>query len=109
MIGAEVPLSNPVFPVPNWQSAVEAAIARVNLSGGLNGHPLKFDFCDSRLAAAQELSCARKLVADHVVAVVDANPAVAKCRPDMAKHARHRRVSPSDPQRGRAAVHVTIR
>src|SRR5271165_913406 len=71
VIGSMAPLSSSVYSVPNFPLAAQAAVDVINAAGGVNGHPLKFDFCDTKLAAAQELSCTRNLISDHVVAAVD--------------------------------------
>ena len=73
LIGSEAPLTNPAVSFPEVKSGMEAAVATINAAGGIKGHPLQLDFCDTLLTANGELSCARKLrIADHVVAVIDA-------------------------------------
>src|SRR5271165_16469 len=71
LIGSEAPLSSPIASYPGFQASAEAAVSAINAAGGVDGHPLKFDFCDTKLEAAQELACARNLISEHVVAVVD--------------------------------------
>ena len=72
VIGSEAPLTSPQISFPEVKSGMQAAVASINASGGIKGHPLQLDFCDTMLTANGELSCARQLVADHVVAVIDA-------------------------------------
>ena len=72
VIGSEAPLTSPQVSFPEVKSGMQAAVASINASGGVKGHPLKLDFCDTMLTANGELSCARQLIADHVVAVIDA-------------------------------------
>ena len=72
LIGSEAPLTNPAISFPEVKSGMQAAVASINAAGGVKGHPLQLDFCDTQLTANGELSCARKLIADHVVAVIDA-------------------------------------
>lgn len=71
LIGSEAPVNNPVYSLPNFPLAAQAAVDSINEAGGVNGHPLKFDFCNTELTAAQELACARTLISDRVTAVVD--------------------------------------
>jgi ABC-type branched-subunit amino acid transport system substrate-binding protein len=70
LIGNWVALSAQGFQAPQEKSGVEAAIASINASGGINGHPLKLDFCDQKFDPNQETACARQMVSDHVSAVV---------------------------------------
>jgi branched-chain amino acid transport system substrate-binding protein len=53
---------------------MQAAIDSLNAAGGVNGRPLKLDFCDTAFDRNKELSCARQLISDKVAAVL--NPAV---------------------------------
>jgi branched-chain amino acid transport system substrate-binding protein len=70
LIGSSGSLTNPAFTEPELKAGLTAAVASVNAAGGVNGHPLKLDFCDSAYDPNKELSCARKLISDHVVAAV---------------------------------------
>jgi branched-chain amino acid transport system substrate-binding protein len=70
VIGSSGSLTNPAFTEPELKAGLDAAVASVNASGGINGHPLKLDFCDSAYNPNRELSCARQLISDHVVAAV---------------------------------------
>jgi ABC-type branched-subunit amino acid transport system substrate-binding protein len=58
------------FSAPQAKAGVEAAIASINASGGVNGHKLKLDFCDQKFDPNQEINCARQMVKDKVSAVV---------------------------------------
>jgi ABC-type branched-subunit amino acid transport system substrate-binding protein len=53
---------------------MQAAIDSLNAAGGINGRPVKLDYCDTAFDRNKELSCARQLISDKVAAVL--NPAI---------------------------------
>jgi branched-chain amino acid transport system substrate-binding protein len=73
-VGSMASLSNPVYSTPQNKYGMEAAISALNATGGIDGHPVKLDFCDTNYDANQELSCTRELINDHVSAML--NPAI---------------------------------
>jgi ABC-type branched-subunit amino acid transport system substrate-binding protein len=70
LIGSSGSLHNPAYTEPELKAGLDAAVASVNAAGGIKGHPLKLDFCDSQYDPNKELSCARHLISDKVVAAV---------------------------------------
>jgi ABC-type branched-subunit amino acid transport system substrate-binding protein len=70
VFGSSGSLHNPAFNEPELKAGLDAAVAGINAAGGVKGHPLKLDFCDSAYDPNKELSCARQLISDHVVAAV---------------------------------------
>jgi|HubBroStandDraft_6_1064221.scaffolds.fasta_scaffold181553_2 branched-chain amino acid transport system substrate-binding protein len=62
-------LSNPAFSDPEAAVAAKAYVKDANASGGINGHPIDLEVCDSNLNPNQETACFQKAVTDHVVAV----------------------------------------
>src|ERR1700730_967872 len=62
-------LSNPAFSDPEAAVAAKAYVKDANASGGINGHPIDLEVCDSNLNPNQETTCFQKAVTDHVVAV----------------------------------------
>jgi ABC-type branched-subunit amino acid transport system substrate-binding protein len=70
LIGSSGSLHNPAFNEPELKAGLDAGVASVNAAGGVKGHPLKLDFCDSAYDPNKELSCARQLIGDNVVAAV---------------------------------------
>jgi branched-chain amino acid transport system substrate-binding protein len=70
-IGGAVPINSSVYNQPDAKAALEAAIASINATGGVNRHPLKLNFCDTQYTVNGELRCARQMVSDQVSAVVD--------------------------------------
>jgi ABC-type branched-subunit amino acid transport system substrate-binding protein len=69
-VGSFASLSNPIYSTPQLKAGLEAAISSVNAAGGVKGHPLKLDFCDSNYDVNLEESCTRSLIADKVSAFV---------------------------------------
>ena len=41
--------------------------------GGLDGHPIKIDWCVTDGTPAQSSSCAKQLIADHPMAIIGAS------------------------------------
>jgi branched-chain amino acid transport system substrate-binding protein len=57
--------------VVNWPDVVAAgqgAVRAVNASGGINGHPVEFVFCNEEFNPNTDEACARQMVADKVIA-----------------------------------------
>jgi ABC-type branched-subunit amino acid transport system substrate-binding protein len=71
LIGAAIPIASSVYNQPDAKTGITAAIASINAAGGVKGHPFKLDFCDTQYTVNGELTCARKLAADKVTAVID--------------------------------------
>jgi ABC-type branched-subunit amino acid transport system substrate-binding protein len=63
-------LSNPAFSDPEAAVAAKAYVKEANAAGGINGHPINLDVCDSNLNPNQETACFQQAVTDHDVAVV---------------------------------------
>jgi ABC-type branched-subunit amino acid transport system substrate-binding protein len=70
-IGAAIPIQSSVYNQPDAKVGLDAAVASINAAGGVSGHPLKVDFCDTQYTVNGELACARKMVSDKVSAVVN--------------------------------------
>ncbi len=70
LIGSLASLTNPAYSTPQNKDAINAAVSSINAAGGVKGHPLKIDFCDSAYDPNKELSCTRSLLAEHVSALV---------------------------------------
>jgi ABC-type branched-subunit amino acid transport system substrate-binding protein len=54
----------------NIQEAGRVATDWINAHGGVNGHPIKYNFCDSKGTPSGAATCAEQAVANHAVAVV---------------------------------------
>src|ERR1700692_1288158 len=57
LVGGMDSLNNPIYSAPETQSGLKAGIDDVNAHGGVNGHPLKLDFCNTNYTANLEYSC----------------------------------------------------
>jgi ABC-type branched-subunit amino acid transport system substrate-binding protein len=70
MIGDTTVVSAVGNPEPERLSAMNAHFDAVNATGGINGYKLVLDFCDEKGDPNIATTCARKFVADKVVAEV---------------------------------------
>jgi branched-chain amino acid transport system substrate-binding protein len=70
VVGGVGPLDNPVLSQPERQGALNAAAAVINAAGGINGHPVKIDFCNTLNTVNGEVTCMRNLVSDKVSAIL---------------------------------------
>jgi branched-chain amino acid transport system substrate-binding protein len=70
-IGGTGPIASSVLSQPERLAAEQAAISAINADGGINGHQLKLDWCDTQNTANGEFTCMRQLVSDKVAAIVD--------------------------------------
>jgi branched-chain amino acid transport system substrate-binding protein len=70
VIGGVGSLSNPAYTVPELKAAMEAAAADINAHGGIAGHPLKVNFCDTDLDPNKEISCIQQLASAKVSAIL---------------------------------------
>src|ERR1700709_1011762 len=55
---------------PEIKAAADAAITTINAAGGINGHPITIEVCDTNRDANQAATCARKAVSDTAVIAV---------------------------------------
>ena len=60
-------------PRPEALSGVQAAVARVNADGGVNGKPLTLLTCDDKADANEAAKCAREAVREKVAATIGNN------------------------------------
>jgi ABC-type branched-subunit amino acid transport system substrate-binding protein len=70
-VGSAISVNSPILDDAERKAGIEAAISDINASGGINGHQVKFAFCDTQYSTNQEIECARQLVSDHVAAVIN--------------------------------------
>jgi branched-chain amino acid transport system substrate-binding protein len=70
-VGGLIPIQSSAYNQPDAKTGLDAAISAVNAAGGVKGHPLKLDFCDTQYTVNGELACARQMVSDKVSAVID--------------------------------------
>ncbi|HEV3053126.1 MAG TPA: ABC transporter substrate-binding protein [Solirubrobacteraceae bacterium] len=70
-IGTAIAVNSPILNDSERKAGVEAAISDINAAGGVSGHQVKLDFCDTQYSVNGEIDCARQMVSDHVVAVIN--------------------------------------
>lgn len=70
-VGTAISVNSPVLNDAERKAGVEAAISDINAAGGISGHQVKLDFCDTQYSVNGEIDCARQMVTDHVVAVIN--------------------------------------
>jgi ABC-type branched-subunit amino acid transport system substrate-binding protein len=70
-VGSAIAVNSPVLNDAERKAGIQAAIADINAAGGIAGHQVKFDFCDTQYTVNGEINCARQMVSDHVVAVIN--------------------------------------
>jgi branched-chain amino acid transport system substrate-binding protein len=70
-VGTAISVNSPVLNDAERKAGVEAAISDIDAAGGINGHQVKLDFCDTQYSVNGEINCARQMVTDHVVAVIN--------------------------------------
>jgi ABC-type branched-subunit amino acid transport system substrate-binding protein len=68
-----IPINAAALSLPEAGQALKAGVAAVNKRGGLNGHPLVLDQCDTKGDPNQATACARQMVSDGVVATIGDN------------------------------------
>ena len=73
VVGQIVPLTGTNLALPEVGHSLVASIDALNAAGGINGHSLKLDQCDSMGVASTEIQCAQTMVSDHVVATLEDN------------------------------------
>jgi branched-chain amino acid transport system substrate-binding protein len=71
VIGGAGPLHNPAYNEPTLLTGLQAAVDSINAAGGVKGHKLKLQFCDTGYTVNGELSCAHQFVSQQVAAAVD--------------------------------------
>jgi ABC-type branched-subunit amino acid transport system substrate-binding protein len=69
-LGLVAPVASQSLSQPEREGAVKAAIGDINAKGGVNGHPLTYNFCDTKGDANGELTCMRQMVDAKVSAIV---------------------------------------
>jgi ABC-type branched-subunit amino acid transport system substrate-binding protein len=63
-------LSAPSFEFPDMTVGAQAAAAKLNASGGINGHQIQIIQCNDGGSTSLAQQCALKAVSDHAIAVV---------------------------------------
>ena len=69
-VGGMAPLTSQVLTLPDIQAGVAAAVDALNAQGGISGHQVKLDFCDTQYTNSGEIACMDKMISDKVSAVI---------------------------------------
>jgi ABC-type branched-subunit amino acid transport system substrate-binding protein len=70
-VGSAIAVNSPILDDQERKQGIQAAISDINATGGINGHQVKLAFCDTQYSSNMEITCARQMVSDHVVAVIN--------------------------------------
>jgi branched-chain amino acid transport system substrate-binding protein len=70
VVGGVGPLTSQVLTFPELEGGIAAAVDAVNAKGGINGHQVKLNFCDSQYTTSGEISCMDELIGDKVSALI---------------------------------------
>ena len=73
LVGNITSIASPIFDFQPLVDGLNAAIQAVNKRGGIAGRPLKLIQCDDKADPNLDVSCAREMVNDHVVATLADN------------------------------------
>jgi ABC-type branched-subunit amino acid transport system substrate-binding protein len=63
-------VGSPIQNYPDIPAGAEAAVKALNAAGGINGHPVEFEMCNTQSDANRAVACARKAAQDKALAVV---------------------------------------
>ena len=69
-VATAAPTTGQYFQEPEYISGMKAALAVINAKGGVAGHQVSLQVCDTDFTANGEVACAHSLVADHPAALV---------------------------------------
>jgi ABC-type branched-subunit amino acid transport system substrate-binding protein len=69
-VGGMAPLSSQVLALPEIKAGIVADIDALNAQGGIDGHQVKLDFCDTQYTSAGEINCMDQMISDKVSAVI---------------------------------------
>ncbi|MER5347685.1 ABC transporter substrate-binding protein [Streptomyces mirabilis] len=70
VISSAAPLTSPVYEVPEYKAGLKAAVDSINAAGGVHGHDLQLNVCDTQFTVNGEIGCARQIAAAKPSAVV---------------------------------------
>jgi branched-chain amino acid transport system substrate-binding protein len=70
VVGGMAPLTSQVLTQPDIKAGVVAAVDALNAQGGIDGHHVQLDYCDTQYTNSGEISCIDQLIADKVSALI---------------------------------------
>ena len=69
-VGGMAPLTSQLLTQPEIEAGIVAAIDALNAQGGIDGHQVKLDYCDTQYTDSGEISCTDQMISDKVSAVI---------------------------------------
>jgi branched-chain amino acid transport system substrate-binding protein len=69
-VGGMAPLTSQLLTQPEIEAGIVAAIDALNAQGGIDGHQVKLDYCDTQYTTSGEISCMDQLIGDKVSALI---------------------------------------
>jgi branched-chain amino acid transport system substrate-binding protein len=69
-VGGMAPLTSQLLTQPEIEAGVVAAIDALNAQGGIDGHQVKLDYCDTQYTNSGEIACMDQMISDKVSAVI---------------------------------------
>src|SRR4051794_6432618 len=72
-VGLIAPVGVPSFSDPQMVAAARAAVRGANARGGINGQTVQLIYCNDKNDPNLGTACARKMVSEHVVAMIGLN------------------------------------
>jgi branched-chain amino acid transport system substrate-binding protein len=70
VVGGMAPLTSQVLTFPENEAGIAAAVDALNAKGGIDGHQVKLNFCDTQYTTSGEISCMDELIGDKVSALI---------------------------------------
>ena len=70
VVGGMAPLTSQVLAQPDIKAGVAAAVDALDAQGGIDGHHVQLDYCDTQYTNSGEISCMDQLIADKVSALI---------------------------------------
>src|ERR1700677_747501 len=70
VVGGVGPLTSQVLTFPELEAGIVAAVDALNAKGGIDGHQVKLNFCDTQYTTSGEISCMDELIGDKVSALI---------------------------------------
>jgi ABC-type branched-subunit amino acid transport system substrate-binding protein len=69
-VGGMAPLTSQLLTQPEIEAGIVAAMDALNAQGGIDGHQVKLDYCDTQYTNSGEIACMDQMISDKVSAVI---------------------------------------
>jgi branched-chain amino acid transport system substrate-binding protein len=70
VVGGMAPLTSQVLTQPEIEAGIVAAVDALNAQGGIDGHHVKLDYCDTQYTSSGEISCMDQMISNKVSALI---------------------------------------